>query len=109
MLSKIEEFMFQGRNFTHAVVEFALTQDKLLLTVAPWYDLNSTISAEFCDYKITYLSVATDPDEYTDLNLPLDIIGFDSYELELNCWKFVLHCNDIEYIFESSFPISTLR
>ncbi|MGI2905988.1 hypothetical protein [Tolypothrix sp. VBCCA 56010] len=109
MLTKIEEFMFQGRNFTHAVVEFALTQDKLLLTIAPWCDLNSTFSAEFYDYKITSLSVDPNPDEHTDLNLPWDIIGFDSYELESNRWEFVLHCDDIEYVFESSFPTLAVK
>jgi len=108
MLTKIEEFMFQGDNFTHAVVEFALTQHKLLLTVAPWGDLNSTLSAEFSDYKITSLSVDPNPDEH-NWNLPWDIIGFDSYELQSNRWEFVLHCDCIEYAFESNFPILIVK
>ena len=103
MLTKIEQLMFRERNITHAVVSLALTQDKLLLTVAPWGELGSPFSAEFPELKITSLEVY--PDEPIDLNLPWDIIGFDSYTLDSERWKFVLHCDSIEYCFESRWPV----
>lgn len=103
MLTKIEQFMFRERNIAHAVIGFALTQNKLLLTVAPWGDLGSPLSAEFSEFKITSLEVY--PDEPTDLNLPWDIIGFDSYALDSKRWKFIIHCDSIEYCFESRWAV----
>lgn len=103
MLTKIEQLMFRGRNVTHAVVGWALTPDKLLLTVAPWEDLGSPLCAEFPEFKITSLELY--PDEPDDLNLPWDIIGFDSYTLASERWKFVLHCDSVEYCFESKWPV----
>ena len=103
MLTKIEQVMFRECNVTHAVVGFALTQDKLLLTVAPWNDLAFLLSAEFPAFKITSLDVY--PDEPIDLNLPWDIIGFNSDAIDSERWEFVLHCDSIEYSFESKWPV----
>jgi len=91
--------MFQERNITHAVIEFALTPDKLLLTVAPWIELSDRISAEFAEFEITALEVY--PDEPSDMNLPWDIIGFDCYAINSVKWRFVLHCDSIEICFVS--------
>lgn len=96
--SKIEHLLFRDKG-VHAVVEFALTPNKLLLTVAPWVDLSDRLSVEFAEFKILYLEVY--PDESEDLNLPWDIIGFDCDEIDLVKWQFVLHCNSIEICFES--------
>lgn len=96
--SKIEQLLFRGKG-THAVIELALTPDKLLLTVAPWVDLSDRISAEFTEFEITALEVY--PDEHIALNPPWDIIGFDCYEIDSVKWSFVLHCDSIEICFVS--------
>lgn len=96
--SKIEQLIFRGKE-THAVVEFAMTLDKLLLTIAPWADLEDKLIAEFAEFEITALEVY--PDEPSDMNLPWDIIGFDCYVIDSIKWNFVLHCDSIEICFVS--------
>lgn len=38
--------------------------------------------------------------------LPWDISGFDSYALGHDRWRFVLHCVEIEYVWESAWPVA---
>lgn len=102
MSSLIEHFLFRRVN-THAVVEFSLSTKELLLTLAPWHDLNDTITAQFCDFKIT--SQWIDAEDTEDHYLPWDIIAFDCDALESDRWAFCLHCSAIEYGFESMWPV----
>jgi hypothetical protein len=101
MSTAIENFLY-GSGGTHGVVEMVLSTNRLIVSVAPWTSLAAVKVAEFRESKITSIEVyADDPD---DLNLPWDIIGFDSYPLSESRWKFVLHCAGIEYVFESRWP-----
>lgn len=61
--SKIEQLLFR-RKRTHAVIEFAWTPNKLLLTVAPWVELNDKLIVEFAEFEMTSLEVY--PDELID-------------------------------------------
>ena len=70
--------------------------------MAPWEGSSPPTSAVFTEAKLLSVEVYVDgPD---DLNLPWDIIGFDSYRLSESHWKFVLHCAGIEYVFEARWP-----
>jgi hypothetical protein len=104
MSTAIEKFLY-GSGGVHGVVEITLSADRLIVSVAPWTSLSVIKVAEFMEPKVTSIEVYAD--ESDDLNLPWDIIGFDSYPLSEPLWKFVLHCAGIEYIFESRWP--TLR
>ena len=61
-----------------------------------------SLEAVFDQAKITAIDVYADDDD--DLNMPWDIVGFDCYPLDGGRWRFVLHCGDIEYCFESEWP-----
>ncbi len=102
MATGIESFLF-GQGGTHGVTEIRLSATRLALTVAPWEGSSSPTSVEFAGAKILSVDVYADgPD---DLNLPWDIIGFESYPLPHDRWRFVLHCAGIEYVFESRWPV----
>lgn len=101
MTTEIEKHLFKQAG-THGVVEITLAEKRLLVSVAPWERLASVVTAEFTEAKITSIEVYADgPD---DLNLPWDIIGFDSYPLAEQRWRFVLHCAGVEYVFEARWP-----
>ena len=101
MTTEIENYLFR-QGGTHAVVEITLAEKRLVMSVAPWEQLASLVSAEFTEATITSLEVYADgPD---DLDLPWDIIGFDSYPLADQRWRFVLHCAGMEYVFEARWP-----
>jgi hypothetical protein len=101
MSTPIEMFLY-GSGGTHAVVEIVLAADKLVLSVAPWTSLPDVKVAEFTEAKIASIDVYADSPD--DLNLPWDIIGFDSHRLSESHWKFVLHCAGVEYVFEARWP-----
>jgi hypothetical protein len=91
--SEIETYLFK-QGGTHGVAE-----RRLIVTVAPWERLGSLVIAEFTEAKITSIEVYADDTD--DLNLPWDIIGFDSHPLAHERWRFVLHCAGVEYVFEA--------
>src|SRR5262245_36455997 len=101
MSTAIEKFLY-GAGGTHGVVAITLSADRLVVSVPPWSSLTAVKVAEFTEPKITSIEVYADTAD--DLNLPWDIIGFDSYPLSEPRWKFVLHCAGIEYVFESRWP-----
>jgi hypothetical protein len=101
MTTEIENYLFR-RNGIHAVVEITLADKRLVVSVAPWDQLAAAVTAEFTKVTITSVDVYADgPD---DLNLPWDIIGFDSHLLAQHRWRFVLHCAGLEYCFEATWP-----
>jgi hypothetical protein len=104
MSTEIEKFLY-GQFGTHGVVEIGLSTKRLILSVVPWTHPSLVKVAEFMQSRISSIEVYADnPD---DLNLPWDIIGFNSFPLSESRWTFVLHCAGIEYNFESRWP--TLR
>jgi hypothetical protein len=101
LTSEIEKFLFRSGG-THGVVEITLAAKRLVVSVAPWVQLDLVVSAEFTEATIKSIDVyAADHD---DLNLPWDIIGFDSYPMADQRWEFVLHCAGVEYVFVSRWP-----
>lgn len=101
MATDIETFLF-GQGGTHGVTEIGLASNRLTLTVAPWEGGLPATSVEFLESEL--LSIEVYADEQRGLSLPWDVIGFESYRLFHNRWRFVLHCSSIEYMFESLWP-----
>lgn len=57
---------------------------------------------EFDEVRILYKHIL---DKDKDIELPWDILGFDTLEAKNDKWHFVLHCTDIvEYGFEAKWP-----
>ena len=106
MTTDIENYLFQ-QNGTHAVVAFNLSEKRLVVSVTPWTDLLSVVIADFPEAGITSMDVYADG--HDDLNLPWDIIGFDSFPLSEGRWRFVLCCHCLEYVFESRWPRLTQK
>ena len=106
MSSAIEHGLYGDRG-THGVFEFALAPKCMRLRVAPWEEPASWVQAVFFDAKLA--SVEEYADEEDGLDLPWDIIGFDSYELWSGRWRFVLHCSAVEWCFESEWPVIERR
>jgi hypothetical protein len=101
VLSAIEQALYGNRG-THGIFEFTLAPGYIRLRAAPWEEPKVWVLAVFADARLAYVEEYADDGE--DLDLPWDIIGFDSYELPAGCWKFVLHCSAIEWCFESAWP-----
>src|SRR3954469_9383190 len=98
MASRIEQFLLSNDG-TYAVVEIRQAEKRLTLSIAPWQNLESVVTADFAEAAVTSIDIhPAAPDE---LNVPWDIIGFDSYPLSENRWRFVLCCAGVEYAFES--------
>lgn len=101
-MSPIENALY-GTRRVHGVVEFELTPKTICLRVAPWEEPASWAQAVFCNAAI--ISLDQYADETGELDLPWDIIGFDSSVQSTGRWKFVLHCAAIEWCFESDWPV----
>lgn len=100
----IEKFLFAGRG-VHAVVEFSQKTDSIRLGLAPWESLESLSVADFFQARVTSIDVYAD--DVDALNMPWDIIGFDCHELSDGRWQFVVHCEGIEFGFDSEWPTLT--
>lgn len=97
------EYALYGNRGVHGVVEFELTPNRIRLRVAPWEEPASWTQAVFCNAAM--ISLDQYAEEGEELDLPWDIIGFDSCEQPTGRWRFVLHCADIEWCFESEWPV----
>lgn len=104
MSTKIEKALY-GNHGTHGVFEFNLSSDRITITVAPWVNSEAKVNAVFNHAKINYVSEYSD--KHDPLDLPWDIIGFDSDEVESGKWRFILHCACIEWGFEADWPVIT--
>lgn len=102
MATAIERLLFRGEG-VHGVFEFALSPGVVRLRVSPWEGPHVETVADFNEALLT--SSESYPDDPGDLDLPWDIIGFDCYELSNGRWRFVLHCDAIEFCFESAWPV----
>jgi len=102
MATPIEMFLYSSGS-AHAIVEVVLAAGRLVVSVAPWESLADVKVAEFTEVKITSIEMLADntPDE---LNLPLDIIGFDCKQLSESHWDFVIFCFGVEFVFQARWP-----
>jgi hypothetical protein len=104
LATEIEQLLY-GRRGTHGVTEFTVSPGTLRLRLTPWEGPGYT-DAVFGEARLT--SVECYPLNHSDLDPPWDVIGFDSYDLGNGRWRFVLHCDAIEWCFESFWPVVTL-
>jgi hypothetical protein len=91
MASEIEKALYGNRG-THGVVEFHLMAKRLVLRVAPWESLKVSVIATFQNVRVIALEAYANPRAVDDLEMPWDIIAFDSDRQLNGRWKFVLHC-----------------
>ncbi len=75
----------------------------LRLRLASWSEPEAWVQAVFANMKL--FSVNEYADQSDELDLPWDIVGFDSWQLPGNRWRFVLHCDVIEWCFEAEWPV----
>ena len=102
MATAIERFLYEDRA-VHGVVEFAMSPGVIRLHLAPWAGLQVHTYAVFGEVRLT--SVEAYPDDRRPLDPPWDVIGFDCDDLGGGRWRFVLHCDVIEWCFESTWPV----
>jgi len=102
LATEIEKLLY-GNLGTHGVTEFTVLPSVVRLRVAPWEGPPVHTAAVFREARIT--SVEAYPTDPGDLDPPWDVIGFDCYDLGSGRWRFVLHCNAIEWCFESAWPV----
>jgi hypothetical protein len=103
MPSAVERFLY-GDLGVQGVCEFMLSPGVVRLRLAPWEGPRVATVATFHDARIK--SVETYADSPDELELPWDIIGFDCFDLGSGRWEFVLHCDAIDWCFESAWPIA---
>jgi hypothetical protein len=99
-MTAIEQALFRDGS-AHCVSFFELSSDALVLRLHPWERADVATQARFDRPRI----VSTDNSHAADdPELPWDIIGFDSELLPDGGWRFCLHTDSIEYVFDSSWP-----
>jgi hypothetical protein len=100
MLTKIEKVLFHDES-AHWVSSFANSPEVLELVLHPANRPQAISKARFRNPHI----VSVD-DSYRDdvRELPWDVIGFDSDQLPDGLWRFCLHTDQIEYVFDSAWP-----
>ncbi|MBQ4879939.1 hypothetical protein J8M21_22260 [Pseudoalteromonas luteoviolacea] len=90
---------------THAVKEFSLTETRLKLVVAPWSNLDNEAIATFENPEFIFIEADSGlVGAISNLNLPWDIIRFDSNLVEGVIWEFGLCCSEIQVGFKSKMP-----
>jgi hypothetical protein len=104
LATAIEHFLYEDRP-VHGVVESTVSSGVVRLHLAPWAGPQVHTHATFGDARLT--SVEAYPCGHHTLDLPWDVIGFDCYDLGGGRWRFVLHCNVIEWCFEAAWPVVT--
>jgi hypothetical protein len=99
-MTAIEQALFSD-NSAHCVSHFDLSPRVLILTLHPWEHKEDAVRAQFQRPHV----LSTDDSHAEEVcNLPWDIIGFDSEQLSNGSWRFCLHTDCIEYVFDSSWP-----
>jgi len=99
-MTEIEQALFRDGS-PHWVSSFKWSSEALFLTLHPWDRADATTHARFDRPRV----VSTD-DSYAGENreLPWEIIGFDSEQLPDGGWRFCLHTDAMEYVFDSAWP-----
>ena len=102
MATAIEKFLYEDRA-VHGVVAFTVSPGTVRLHLAPWAGSQVHTHAVFGEARLT--SVEAYPDDHRPLDPPWDVIGFDCYDVGGGRWRFVLHCDVIEWCFEATWPV----
>jgi hypothetical protein len=98
-MTLIEQALYlDGR--AHWISAFDWSTSALLISLHPFERPAVLVKALFDKPRL----ISRD-DSYGDtLQLPWDIIGFESKPLLKQVWQFCLHSDCVEYIFESAWP-----
>jgi len=105
----------------HGVVSFDIAETTITLIVAPWIlrvemksdgpttwsepDTMARRHGRFRDARVLSREVYDDDTpEDQEPRLPWEIVELRSYDLGQERWRFLLHCMEIEYVWESSWP-----
>lgn len=99
-MTRIEKALFHDA-CAHCICSFDLTPEALILTLHPWERPEAATHARFEQPQIVSID-----DSYADgdRELPWDIIGFDSERLPGGGWRFCLHTDCVEYVFDARWP-----
>ncbi|ESP91450.1 MULTISPECIES: hypothetical protein [Pseudoalteromonas] len=104
MDKNISELLFRSLG-THALKVLSLSQSELKLVVAPWDDLDNEALATFEVSEIMYFEVTSgEVNAFAQLNLPWDIIRFDSQLVSGLIWEFGLCCDEAHLGFRAKVP-----
>ena len=99
-MSSIEQALFLDGS-AHCVSAFDLSPDALLLTLQRWQLPEISVQARFARPQL----VSTDDSHSADGPLlPWDIIGFDLEPQPDGGWRFCLHTDCVEYVFDAPWP-----
>ncbi len=101
MSTAIERFLY-GDLGIHGIIGFTAEPGLVRINLTPWEGPKVHTVAVFREAQIS--SVEAYPDVSGDLEWPWDVIGFDCYGLGDGRWRFVLHCDAIEWCFELAWP-----
>lgn len=99
-LTPIEHMLFRGQNLVHQVMLLTVEQETLTLTVSAPSQSQSSFTVQFHQVEHIHEDVLEE-----DTSFPWHIIGFDTNALSSGQWQFVLHCNEKEVGWNSSWPI----
>ena len=102
LATAIALFLYEGRG-VHGVSEFTASPGVVRLKLTPWEGPQVHTCAVFGEDRL--ISLDAYPDDRCTLDLPWDVIGFDSDDLGGGRWRFVLHWDAIEWCFESAWPV----
>ncbi|KJZ08906.1 hypothetical protein TW85_23000 [Marinomonas sp. S3726] len=104
MNRKISDLLFRSLG-THALKALSVSESELTLIVAPWDNLENEAVATFENVKIIYIEGDSGEMGVTSyLNLPWDIIRFDSTEKADSIWEFGLCCDEVKLGFRAPMP-----
>ena len=95
-MTPIELALFRDKS-AHGVSAFDLSRDALALTLHPKEHRGVSVEARFRKPQL----VSVDDSYAERRELPWDFIGFDSTQLPDDNWRFCLHTDCIEYVFDS--------
>jgi hypothetical protein len=101
-VTRIEEFLFTKLNGAGApfLASVAFAEQNVGIEIVSVPGGIRSIKAEF--KRAVIESMEFDKDE--TIEWPLDIIGFDCYERD-DRWRFVLHCTEAAWSWQSEWPI----
>lgn len=104
MSQKISEMLFRSLG-THALKALSVSESELKLIVAPWDNLQNEAVAIFENVDIIYIEGDSGKIGMTSyLNLPWDIIRFDSTQKTDSIWEFGLCCAEVQLGFRAAMP-----
>lgn len=102
-MTRIEKALFLDGS-AHRVSSFQLSPEALVLTLHSWKHPEIFALARF---ERPRLVSADDRHSNGQRELPWDVIGFDSEQLPSGDWRFCLHTDCIEYVYDSPWPAVT--